>query len=346
MTVHGAKGLEAPVVILADSTADPAKTGGPARTLDFPVPGVGTAPLIRPRKAERMSPFAELIAAEEMRDLEEHWRLLYVGLTRAVERLVIAGIAKGERPHNCWHGRVERALLSLGGEWEQDQAWGQALRYRGSVDSAPVKAKPPPRLFEAPAIPEWARRPAPPEARPPRPLAPSAIVEDQEPSPPPSVDQRAAARRGTLIHQLFERLPAVDPELRRASAVSWLERSAGVAEARACEDIASTVCAMIADPKFAELFGPESLAEAPIAATLPDGYVIAGTVDRLLVEPRRVSVIDFKTGRVPASEAEIPAAHRAQMHAYVRALSVIFPGREVRSALLYTGAPRLFELNG
>ena len=108
--------------------------------------------------------------------------------------------------------------------------------------------------------------------------------------------------------------------------------------------IASSVCGVLSDPEFAPLFGPGSLGEAPLAATLPDGRVIAGTVDRLLVEDQRVSVIDFKTGRVPEREDDIPASHRAQMAAYSEALRVIFPGRAVRAALLYTAAPRLFEL--
>ena len=85
-------------------------------------------------------------------------------------------------------------------------------------------------------------------------------------------------------------------------------------------------------------------AEGPLAATLPDGRVVAGTVDGLLIEPNRLSVIDFKTGRVPESEGMIPASHRAQMSAYSEALRVIFPERNVRAALLYTGGPRLFEL--
>ena len=105
-------------------------------------------PLIRPRKAERVSPFAELIAAQEELDLQEHWRLLYVALTRAEERLVIAGIEPktngGVRPENSWHLRVERALVSLGSHAEEDPDWGQALRYRGSVAAAPVKPKPAP----------------------------------------------------------------------------------------------------------------------------------------------------------------------------------------------------------
>jgi ATP-dependent helicase/nuclease subunit A len=348
MTVHGAKGLEAPVVVLADATADPAKLGGVSRTIDFPVPDVGKVPLIRPRKAERATPFAELIADEEALDLEEHWRLLYVALTRAEERLVIAGLLPktngGARPEDCWHTRVERVLVALGAERAEDESWGEMLRYRGTVLEQAVKPKPAPRLIPGPAVPEWAITAVPPEARPPRPLAPSAIAEDREAAPPPSEVQRAAAERGTLIHQLLERLADVEVQQRHLTALRWLDRSAGIARAELRQEIADTVCAVLSDSRFSSLFGEGSLAEAPLAATLPDGRVVAGTIDRLLVEPGRVSVIDFKTGRVPETDRAIPASHRAQMSAYTEALRVIFPDRDVRAALLYTSGPRLFEL--
>lgn len=348
MTVHGAKGLEAPVVILADATADPAKLGGISRTLDFPVSAAGEVPLIRPRKAERVSPFAELIAEEEARDLEEHWRLLYVGLTRAEERLVIAGLQPntkdGIRPENCWHTSVERALVSLGVHWIEDEHWGSALRYHGDVPAGVVKAKSAPAALARPSIPAWATTRAPPEARPPQPLAPSAIVEDRESLPPPSESMRVAAERGTMIHLLLERLADVQPSQRHVAALRWLERSAGLTDAGARGEIADTVCEVLSDPRFSALFGEGSLAEAPLAATLADGTVVAGTVDRLLVEEHRISVVDFKTGKVPQSHDAIPASHKAQMSAYTGALRVIFPGREVRAALLYTSGPQLFEL--
>ena len=346
MTVHGAKGLEAPFVILADATADPARIGGVARSMTLPVAGAKT-PVLRPRKAERVFPFEQLLAAEQERDLEEHLRLLYVGMTRAIERLVIAGVEpNGPLAENSWHALVERALLSLGAEPEEDQGWGQATRYRGKVTAAVSKPRPPRVAIEAPPVPDWARRPAPVESRPPRPLAPSALAEDREAAPAPSAEQRAAARRGTLIHQLFERLPGVEREHRRAAALRWLEHSAGITDAAEREALANLVGAILEDSRFSALFGPESFAEAPIAATLPDGRVVAGTVDRLLVEDSQVAVIDFKTGRAPADANQIPSSHRAQMTAYAEALAVIFPGRTIRSALLYSSAPRLFELGG
>jgi ATP-dependent helicase/nuclease subunit A len=350
MTVHGAKGLEAPVVILADATADPAKLGRTPITLDFAIGPAGVAPLLRPKKEERGPPFEERIAEEEKRDLEEHWRLLYVALTRAADRLIVTGVApkpkrdgSDARPVNCWHVAVERAMAAVNAEAADHGGWGAGLRY-GSAAPAKARARPDKPAPQPIAIPSWANAPAPPEVRPPRPLAPSAIAADNESAPPPSEATRAAALRGTWIHQLLERLPAVALRERPAAADRWLERSAGVADVATRAEIVEQVCSIIADARFSALFGDGSLAEARLAATLPDGRVIAGTIDRLLVEHDRISVIDFKTGRVPPNDGEIPNAHRAQMQAYAEALRVIFPGRTVSAALLYTAGPKLIQV--
>ena len=308
-----------------------------------------SVPLIRPRKAERVSPFAEIIAAEEVRDLEEHWRLLYVGLTRAEERLVIAGLQPkvngGVRPENSWHLRVERALVSLG---RNPMAMQAGVRCCATVaPSPPVRSNRSHRQLRSRdhrcrhgRIPQLlARRGRRSRSR----LHP--LGEDSEAAPPPSEAQRAAAERGTFIHQLLERLAPVHADERHATALRWLERSAGVSDGAARKEIADTVCSVLSEPRFSALFGEGSLAEAPLAATLPDGRVVAGTVDRLLVEAdRRLGhrLQDRAAFRNPASA--IPPSHRAQMSAYTEALRVIFPGREVRAVLLYTSGPRLFEL--
>jgi len=195
------------------------------------------------------------------------------------------------------------------------------------------------------ALPDWLHAPAPAEERPPRPLAPSSLGEDDVAEPPPGPAQRAAAERGKWLHALFERLPAVPVGERRARALAWLERSAGVAEAGLRETLADDACALIADPRFADLFGTDSLAEAPIAAVVAGGTVVSGTVDRLLISDDRILVADFKTGRHPPASADaIPPAHLRQMAAYRAALRIIFPERLVEAALLYTAAPVLHAL--
>ncbi|HEX6073541.1 MAG TPA: UvrD-helicase domain-containing protein, partial [Sphingomicrobium sp.] len=350
MTVHGAKGLEAPFVILADATADPARLGRTPLALDYEIAPSVVAPLLRPKKEERCPPFEEAILREEERDLEEHWRLLYVALTRAADRLVIAGVAprakkdgSDGRPENCWHRVVERAMIAIDAVplFERGESSGLVYSSGGTPPSRKQKGK---VVIPPIDVPEWARRPAPAESRPPRPLAPSAIAADTETAPPPGEAMRLAARRGILIHQLLERLPALEPELRPAAARTWLEQSAEIPAPAELDEIVEQVCGIIGDERFAALFGPTSLGEAPLAATLPDGRVIAGTIDRLLVEESQVSVIDFKTGKVPSSPDQIPPSHRAQMRAYAEALQVIFPGRTVRAALLYTAGPDLLEL--
>jgi ATP-dependent helicase/nuclease subunit A len=198
----------------------------------------------------------------------------------------------------------------------------------------------------AAATPDWLHRPAPAEARPPRPLAPSAIAEDETPNPPPGPELRRAAERGRLLHQLFERVPGVAPEQRRALADRWLERSAGVADAALRRSLVEDACRNIEHADFAELFGSAALAEVPLAAVIGDGIVVAGTVDRLLVTDDKVLVADFKTGRrVPAGHAEIPPAHLRQMAAYRAALRTIFRDRPVEAALIYTAGPVLHALS-
>jgi ATP-dependent helicase/nuclease subunit A len=348
MTVHGSKGLQSPLVILADACADPdRKGGGPgANSAAFQLPDGPAIPIFRPRREELAEPLKSQVEARDRLDREEHWRLLYVALTRAEERLYIGGaLGPADRkgpPAASWYAAVEASMGGLGAELEDDAHWGGARRL-GDGERY-VKAATSPRRPNL-ALPAWVREPAPLEARPPRPLAPSDLGEDDVADPPPSPAAREAARRGKLLHQLFERLPDVPAGERRERADSWLRDAAGVGDGASREALIEAACAIIADPNHAALFGPGALAEAPIAAVVGEGVVVSGTVDRLLVEPERILVADFKTGRrTPTTAAEIPVPHLRQMAAYAEALSVIFPGRRVEASLLYTSGPVLFEL--
>jgi len=347
MTVHGAKGLQSPVVILADACANPdnAGPGGAIAGLRLEE-GAPVIPAFRPRRDELAEPIASQIADQDRRDREEHWRLLYVALTRAEERLYIGG-ALGVRDRGgpaaaSWFRAVETGLTGLGGGWEDSALWGREMRF-GDLET---DAKTSPKGTEREQlIPQWLRQQAPAEERPPRPLAPSSLGEDDVADPPPGPEQRDAAQRGKRLHQLFERLPGIPPAERHGLALQWLEHSAGVANAAERAALADDACRIIAHPDFADLFGPEALAEAPIAALVAGGGVVSGTVDRLLVREDRVLIADFKTGRrAPPAIADIPAAHLRQMAAYRAALRVIFPDRPVEAVLVYTSGPVLHPL--
>ena len=343
MTAHGAKGLQAPLVVLADACIDP--TQSPRSVIGWRYdPDAPPLPIFAPRKEEGGGPLDAAVEAVKAKELQEHWRLFYVAATRAEEQLVVAGSlgtrAKGVPYPLSWYAVAAQAMTTLG----VPESEGARI-YAGDEPLVPAKAVEGGVSATVVVLPDWARRSAPVEARPARPLAPSSLGDDAVADPPPTPAMRAAAARGRLMHSLFERLPGVAPDARAGAADRWLLDTGGLADAAVRADIVAAVLAVLDSPDLAEMFGPETLAEAPLTAVVGDGLVVAGTVDRLLVTADRVRVVDFKTGRrAPATPDEVPRFHLRQMAAYVAALQVLFPGRTVEAALLYTTGPTLFTL--
>lgn len=343
MTVHGSKGLQAPIVVLADATADPSRK--PKSGLDW-VAGEARSPLplFRPKKEELFGSLAASAKAQDEREDQEHWRLLYVAMTRAEEHLYIGGALKPSQQEKgpsekSWHHKVAAGMLRLD-ETAHSEDGTLTLHRKGKRSKDSGKDDESERWADP--IPDWATLPAPEEARPPRPLAPSALgVEDAASSPPPDPAMRAAAERGRILHALFERLPAVRPEDRLTAARRWLSAQ----QVDDAEALITSALAVIEHPDLASVFAQDALAEAPLAGVV-EGQVIAGTVDRLIVTDAQVTVVDYKTGRrVPGDEAAVPSYHKAQMAAYAAVLEGIFPGRTVQAALLYTSGPKLITLS-
>ncbi len=351
MTVHGSKGLEAPIVILADAAYDPARKSDPklalpladeAQSAVFPMPSLNNA--------EKVDILADISAEARRRATEEHWRLLYVAMTRAEEALFIAGATNaknGAIPEQSWYAAAERLMLASSREKQGDPLWAGRYEWGNWPADKASLTRQQGSIGEARAPePAWLRTPIGPEPRPPRPLAPSSLGPDDV-AELPQFDAEllsAAARRGVLMHRLLERLPDLADAQRHAAATRWLEREAADLSDDARAEMRDAALGVLSDPQWASLFGPGSLAEVPITATV-DGMVIAGTVDRLLITPDAIRAIDYKTARrVPAGLAQLPAGYLRQMAAYARALAVIYPGRTVEAALLYTAGPALIPI--
>ncbi|MDT7934256.1 MAG: double-strand break repair helicase AddA [Sphingomonadaceae bacterium] len=338
MTVHGAKGLQAPVVILADAAADDDvdREGHVPLEID----GV-ELPCFHPGRGYLKGPLAAAAEAKAERRAQEEMRLLYVALTRAEDLLFVGGAlgkkAKDGAGAQSWWRRVEGALIDLGAEWADDAVFGRALTHRVASDGAPTQPLAPSEVPQPPPLPDWSITPAPTESRPPRPLAPSRLTSGDAARPPGSA---GAARRGRLLHGLFERA-----EHGLAAQQRWLDREAPELDAAARAALTAEARAIIDDPANADLFGADAIPEAPIAAVLDSGIVIAGRLDRLVVTPARIRFADFKTGlRPPRQLSAIPPAHLRQMAGYRAALARVFPGRAVEAALIYVAGPRLFAL--
>ncbi|TRD10027.1 double-strand break repair helicase AddA [Erythrobacter insulae] len=347
MTVHGSKGLQAPIVILGDATGKPGQ-GGDLELLDRDIGAEihRSVPLPSLAKDEKRGPVldAENVAGDA--SMQEHWRLLYVAMTRAEEALFIGG-ALGRReikkgPHeDSWYARLATVFEAdplPDPRWGERREWGEQAEPLVSADEAASTA-------DRPELPVWATTPIGPEPKPPRPLAPSSAGEELAADPPLPVDAlKVAARRGVLIHRLLERLPDLPIDTREAAGAAWLaQQGDDLPEDTRAEMLASAM-RVLSTERFEDIFSPDALAEVPLAATVGK-VVISGTADRLLIGDDQVTVVDFKTTRRPPRNAEdIPNATLRQMAAYTAALEVIFPGKSARAAILYTQTPQLIEI--
>ena len=347
MTVHGAKGLEAPVVFLPDTMRKP-RARDPLVWLEDERLDLGAgAPegLLFPGRADREDP-----VTREARDLaraaqeQEYRRLLYVAMTRAEDRLYVCGWqGRDTPPEDCWYALVRAGLQGLKGIEALETADGKGLLYaEPQMAPIPPSDEPAPEGDALPPLPPELMRPPTAEPPAPRPLAPSRTLAEATPGSPIDKSAEQARLRGIAAHKLLEHLPALPPAERRGAARRLLT-SFGLDEDER-EALVASMIAVIENPEYAPYFAAGTLAEAPIGAVVGD-RVISGQIDRLLVREEEVIALDYKTGRAPPQdESDVPEAYRAQMESYRAALTAVFPDRQITCGLLFVDAPRLIWL--
>lgn len=347
MTAHGAKGLEAPVVFLADTvfqnTSRPALIELESGGLIW-LSGAKTADCEAAKRARQ---------ARDDREAQEEARLLYVSLTRARDRLVLCGRLRANgtsaAAKGWWPWLVDAFDARLDGQW-RDVEDAQGFRFK-RFGQDPLRGEPAKaddiRDAEPPV---WARRPARPDAAAQVYASPSTFADSRRgatPSPLAATGGLGRFRRGDLIHKLFQSLPDLSPDARPDAAARILSRERDLTDDHRRE-MARAALTVLEDPRFAEVFGPGSRAEAAVAGTspeLPSGLSISGRVDRMVVRPDRVLVVDFKTNRpAPDRIDNADPAYITQMALYVAILREIFPGRRIEAALVWTDGPKLMPV--
>ena len=350
MTVHGAKGLQAPLVILPDTTAVPPDSPGVLWTADG-------LPLWSPRSELRCGATDALRTSHRQAAMEEYNRLLYVAMTRAEDWLVVCGWDTNKvATEDCWYSQVQRGMASLDTAnhplgvpepWADEKLVHEvaqtAMPSRAVSVTATVAGSLP---AWAGAAPGWTPEPLPAEPSRPIPLAPSRPADamfgpvPDAGSPILTAGPRAAAlARGTLIHAILQHLPVARNDEELQAAVHRMVRHHGGAG-----EIATEVLGILRHPALTGLFGPMGRPEQPVTG-LVHGVVVSGVIDRLAVLPGRVVVADFKTSRTaPDSPVDVPVLYLRQMASYRTLLRSIFPAHAIECLLVWTRSAAVMTL--
>ena len=377
MTVHGAKGLEAPIVFLPDTCAKPAsQKSTPVLSVPKMVRRKNTsAPFVWAIKgATRLSAIRNIKTADEVSELEESNRLLYVAMTRARDRLYVTGF---ERPRDkiapgSWYSHIQSALEESLTPAEDHR--GQPVRRMTSAQTADLEE---PKVFfrsdsDSAPLPEWTKTAAPSEPQLAIPLAPSRLapyeIDDEgEPlaiQPEPAAESPPAPHgpmtledgnrflRGNLTHALLQHLPQFEVTQRQRIAKEFVALKGAALATSTRKNIVAETCAILEDPQFEPLFGANSRAEVPIVAHLnrPSGSSgpdlrLNGAIDRLADLGDSVFIVDFKTNRTPPQTLdEVADAYLYQLASYRLALTQIYGNRPIRAALLWTDGPSIMEI--
>ena len=352
MTVHASKGLEAKIVFLPDTCGVPSGKHDPKL---YALEDAAGPPLIAWSKKKDSDPSRLAAARASAREAQEdeYRRLLYVAMTRAEERLYIAGFhGRNDPAQTCWYHMIRRALEPMG-MIELPAPWDAEARIlRRTTEPWPPRAplaEAAAPVASAVAVPPWLRAPAPVERAPSPPISPSSALAraDQLQLVAGAGGRPEAAFVGTLVHALLQHLPDVAAAGRQAAAERFLALRGGALAPERRAGIVAEVMGVLADPTLAPLFGPDARAEVNVAGKVARPgrapIEIFGQIDRIVDTGSEVLIADFKTG-TPKTGADVPESYVVQLALYRAALAPLWPGREIRAFLVWTAGPVVTEL--
>jgi len=341
--VHGAKGLEAPVVILPDC-------GKPDTTLRDDLLKDADGPLWKTSGDDQPERQRSAIDAAKQKAAQEKDRLLYVAMTRAEKWLIVAAAGDLGTSGDAWYEKVQRGMTDSGAEAASydfgDLGGGEGWRL-GAMDLTGMDLAGLPMGDSADAqipradLPALFGQSAPPPADPARTRSPSDLGGAKALPGTDGDSEDVAKARGTALHAILEHIAPLPDELRNRAATSLCQELGNgpdmVLLPVALAQIRDEALEVLRSPALAHVFAPETLAEVAISADLPDLGRIHGVIDRLVVTPQTITAVDFKSNRtVPQTPEEVPEGLLRQMDAYAAALSQIYPTHRIETALVWT----------
>jgi ATP-dependent helicase/nuclease subunit A len=333
MTVHGAKGLEAPIVIMPETLNQRAPMGGDVQI-------AADTPVWKTSSDDMPGLLAQTKAAETAQEEHERDRLLYVAMTRAEKWLILAGAGEYKQGDGSWYDKVHAAAWQLGAV-ATPKPTGDGLRLEHMDWTGPVERVESRQAALEIELPKLFTTPVSDPIKPLGTLSPSDLGGAKALPGEAGRDKDEAQRRGTWLHMMLEHLPGTDP-------AAWPRMAENICGgAPDAPELLAEASRVIGAPDLAFLFSDSTLAEVPVTADLPElgGRRLHGVIDRLIISPDRVLAVDFKSNAVvPATAGQTPDGLLRQMGAYAHVLARIYPERRIDTAILWTKTATLMPL--
>jgi ATP-dependent helicase/nuclease subunit A len=352
MTIHGAKGLEAPIVYMPDTFGNSVDKQKLDPIFNLSSDPNEFIPIWSPSQATDSNLIAKLREEAFMKEAEEHRRLLYVAMTRARDRLYVCGYHnRKNRPKDCWYSIIHDALSDEMVEVLDGSVpiSAKRLQLKPFPETRPIVETD--NLNEKIDIPQWLTTFPPWENEAPGTLNPSEALEFRASSLKRTETELSmdARRRGILIHKLLEYLPEIADERRFSTALDYLKVEAADLGEREHFDIIDNAVKTLNLLDISAFFSKDSRSEVDIIGELrregKPTRQVKGTIDRIAVTEDTVFIGDFKTTASPPSSVEdVPDQTIAQLAVYGALVSDIFPDKKIRCFVVYTAGPEVVEL--
>ena len=370
MTIHGAKGLEAPIVFLADTTTIPSDNTRTRPKLLWP-DGDRVVPLWVPRSdLENKKFIAERQKAEIERD-REYRRLLYVALTRAADRLYVHGYQnKKNRSSECWYDLIKDgitenlkndiSLLDKDAKETTTEDEENIIQFHvPQTARAKNDGMKPVKKARRVGVPAWARNMPQSPGAPVKTFRPSDAGQKSSndnqikksvnvPSPLTQFNEHAGKKIGTIVHGLLEFIPNLPEKERKSATAAYLAKPGFGLYKKTQDDLSKQVLSVINNPEFAGLFGKNSRPEVNITGMIEQNgekKKLSGQIDRLVITEKEVLIVDYKSNlKIPKTDEDIPDMYVTQMAAYRQALKEIYPDKKIKCLLLWTRESKMQEV--
>ncbi len=330
MTVHGSKGLEAPIVILPD-------TGRRDLTVKEEIIKMEGVPVWKPSADDLPQIMRETIDGMKNAQFAERLRLLYVAMTRAEKWLIVAAAGDLSKDNSAWYQIAEEAMdhvnaVEVGttgvrrfqeGDWDALDVIEQTKDIEETFMLEPVFDTSAPIYSHDMAV-----------------LSPSDLGGAKALAGDQGDDTDAAMIYGSLVHTLLENLPGLQEPALSITASHLTEAALPHHAERAIDEVKR----VLATPALAHAFAAETLAEVPISGQIGNTR-LHGLIDRLVITGDLILLLDYKTNRViPKTPAECPEGILRQMGAYVQMLAQVYPDHKIETAILWTADASVMHL--